>query len=368
MSVLKIKNNGVWEEVPAIGEGTTDHRQLSSRSADDQHPISAITGLEDALDGIGILRKRLEYVFKFMKGVEYDFDTVTTAAGSQTAPEGAKMASVNAIGMQAVRYNQLMPLTNKTGNTGLIFGWNASEQRFRVTGTPSAAYSAFTLFQPTAGSKYYIYIDSENTDVKFRFVNTQPAVQFISSGIFSCTSSTGNRFGINEGLVPGQTYDFGLSMFVVDLTAMFGAGNEPTTKSDPRIAWLDGYLTRNVAYNAGTLITADAESVTYGETEQTIPAAVRALPGYGLGLKDAPNELVRTEDGWKYVQRVEAGANEGDLPTLLDEPIETDVTTLMGTALDPQIVAAGDKITIGDEDMLVGSSVEYMIEIEEALA
>ena len=95
---------------------------------------------------------------------------------------------------------------------------------------------------------------------------------------------------------------------------------------------------------------------------------MRCLTGYGLGLKDAPNEIVRTEDGWKYVQRVEAGTAVGDLPTRLAEPVETDVTALMGTALDPQIVAAGDKITIGDEDMLTGNTVEYMVKIEEVLA
>lgn len=33
------------------GSGTSDHTQLSNRDAGDQHPISAITGLEEALDG-----------------------------------------------------------------------------------------------------------------------------------------------------------------------------------------------------------------------------------------------------------------------------------------------------------------------------
>lgn len=32
------------------GGGTYDHRDLQQRDADDQHPISAITGLQDALD------------------------------------------------------------------------------------------------------------------------------------------------------------------------------------------------------------------------------------------------------------------------------------------------------------------------------
>lgn len=38
------------ETASAGGGGTSDHRQLSNRSAADQHPISAITGLEEALE------------------------------------------------------------------------------------------------------------------------------------------------------------------------------------------------------------------------------------------------------------------------------------------------------------------------------
>ena len=34
------------------GGGTVDHRQLSNRDADDQHPIKAITGLQEILDTI----------------------------------------------------------------------------------------------------------------------------------------------------------------------------------------------------------------------------------------------------------------------------------------------------------------------------
>lgn len=36
---------------PGGGGGTTDHRQLTHKDAADQHPISAITGLQDELDG-----------------------------------------------------------------------------------------------------------------------------------------------------------------------------------------------------------------------------------------------------------------------------------------------------------------------------
>jgi len=43
------RQNGAW--VVASGGGTTDHSVLTNRSLADQHPISAITGLQTALDG-----------------------------------------------------------------------------------------------------------------------------------------------------------------------------------------------------------------------------------------------------------------------------------------------------------------------------
>lgn len=39
-----------WTEIIGGGGGTSDHRQLSNRDAANQHPISAITGLQSALD------------------------------------------------------------------------------------------------------------------------------------------------------------------------------------------------------------------------------------------------------------------------------------------------------------------------------
>ena len=44
------RKNGSWQEVVG-GGGTSDHSQLTNRDAANQHPITAITGLQTALDG-----------------------------------------------------------------------------------------------------------------------------------------------------------------------------------------------------------------------------------------------------------------------------------------------------------------------------
>lgn len=40
----------VADAVAVGGDGTSDHRRLSNRDAEDQHPMSAITGLMRELD------------------------------------------------------------------------------------------------------------------------------------------------------------------------------------------------------------------------------------------------------------------------------------------------------------------------------
>lgn len=55
----------------------------------------------------------------------------------------------------------------------------------------------------------------------------------------------------------------------------------------------------------GSLVNADVTSIQYGGSVLSdIPAAVRALPGYGWSAGSAYNSIARTDDGWQYVQRV----------------------------------------------------------------
>lgn len=54
--IKKIKVQGTTYDIGGSG-GASDHRQLSNRDAANQHPMSAITGLENALDSKGTYSK-----------------------------------------------------------------------------------------------------------------------------------------------------------------------------------------------------------------------------------------------------------------------------------------------------------------------
>ena len=53
--IKKLNINGV--EYDLAGGGTSDHTQLTNRDASNQHPMSAISGLENALDSKGTYSK-----------------------------------------------------------------------------------------------------------------------------------------------------------------------------------------------------------------------------------------------------------------------------------------------------------------------
>lgn len=58
--------------------GTADHRRLTNRDAYDQHPITAITGLQDALvtkaTKADLIEIRAQLADKKAKGLYYDLD------------------------------------------------------------------------------------------------------------------------------------------------------------------------------------------------------------------------------------------------------------------------------------------------------
>jgi len=89
------RKNGAWAEVQGGGGGTSDHSQLSNRDAANQHPVSAITGLQSALDG--------------KQGAIADLDTIRSgaSAGATAVRPEALQAVTAKIPEQASADNQL---------------------------------------------------------------------------------------------------------------------------------------------------------------------------------------------------------------------------------------------------------------------
>lgn len=80
------------EEVQQVASGTGDHSQLENRDAPNQHPISAISGLQEALDNLGSGSGSGGTSFKVGHGLKMEaentlcVDTVSDFDGDNTLP------------------------------------------------------------------------------------------------------------------------------------------------------------------------------------------------------------------------------------------------------------------------------------------
>ena len=306
------------------------------------------------------INREIKFRDKMAQGQIWDFETDTQNVYTRKVPTGAYAAVVMELGGNTVCWNQ-------TTNARLI----------DYTGEPDAAnltyyQYGFEKYRIPAGNKVLIGGISakaaDGTDGGYAVVwGSIPFAEFYSSKIVSPQSDAEASFYFR--LKAGHRYEHvTLRPYVVNLTRLFGAGNEPSETSDPRIAWVGQYATEHPDYNAGELVSADVSGVmTDGNTAAAIPSAVRELTGYGGSAGDARNMIMRTDIGWRYVQRVGLPATETGY-TALSEPITTDVTDLMkDCTLEFECTPDGSVTMENAAKLDVPATIKYIVKCSEAV-
>lgn len=470
----------------------------------------SVGGLADDLEAtqkdLAKMKRAIKFQAELNKGQTWDFEEDTQTAYQRQVPSGAKAGAVMAVGGKTVGWNQLC---NALPNPGTYKGVKVAVSNGKVSlnGTATddmlvgVGYAAVTVsghkYMATGiqgGSKSTFYVQGVNENNGYYYI-------LDSTAIFT---ATGAKYRYNIIAVAGTVFDHTFQPMVVDLTLMFGSGNEPADTSDPRIAQIEAYAATHPEYNAGELLSALVDEVRvrgknlanivisdisrrgvtlqsngngtytitgtasdgqvsfesnkfklkkgktyklvgtptngslatyysyirgasdwkeyYSEaggrvftakhneyrvgftvkdgntvsgviwapmvTEDTaatyddyspyredlypIPAAVKALPGYGWSAGSVANTIERTEDGWQYVQRVGSRAyQEGDELTdgtttyyALETPITTDITALIGDALAPFPVEAGGSITLHHPKAEEGFAIDVPAKIQ----
>ena len=306
------------------------------------------------------INREIKFRDKMAQGQIWDFETDTQNVYTRKVPTGAYAAVVMELGGNTVCWNQ-------TTNARLI----------DYTGEPDAAnltyyQYGFEKYRIPAGNKVLIGGISakaaDGTAGGYAVVwGSIPFAEFYSSKIVSPQSDAEASFYFR--LKAGHRYEHvTLRPYVVNLTRLFGAGNEPSETSDPRIAWVGQYATEHPDYNAGELVSADVSGVmTDGNTAAAIPSAVRELTGYGWSAGDARNMIMRTDIGWRYVQRVGLPATETGY-TALSEPITTDVTDLMkDCTLEFECTPDGSVTMENAAKLDVPATIKYIVKCSEAV-
>lgn len=161
---------------------------------------------------------------------------------------------------------------------------------------------------------------------------------------------------IESGTVIGATISC-KNIQCIDLTQMFGAGNEPTLEQ------FQAMLTRpDYPYNAGTLVSADVTAV-------QVANKVISLPN-SISLKSAGSVYDSLEfyeaDGKYYQRHTQRVGVDGDNTYELATPIVT--VTEIDNRFDAVDVSTGDKITfVGNSNyhLPVPNEQEYLIALNE---
>lgn len=327
--------------------------------------------------------EKVNALWKLNEGVSYDFVEDNTEAYSKTVPAGCISAAVEEIGGKTAIWNQLFQNLRSASN-GCTYQNNA-DGSIIISGTTTSSYiitSNMTAAMNLAHTYAFVLQIIDNPDgatISFGWLNRPGGTGKINSGaaisVTAQSESDLNR-GISQGFngfAIGQTIStLTVRASVIDLTRLFGTGNEPSTTDDPRITWVEQYATAHPEYNAGELLNALVSEVQVADTAgdvraYPIPAAVQQLPGYGWSAGGVHNSIERVDDGkWQYVQRVGAPATE-DGYTVLDEPVITDISAPMENFQDFFSVKSGDNIIFKNtENLGVPSIVKYARSIKES--
>ena len=310
-------------------------------------------------------------------------------------PSGAKAGAVMEIGGKTVGWNQLWKPKGR-----VKFGINETvnaDGSTNLNGTfdDALGYRTFQVGNEITFNRIdqhvYLLVAPEDFDRCFG-VSGYGTLSSIGSNLLVWTAPKNTKNWTNPLCalaVKGDVIEYSNIRFsVIDLTILYGPGNEPTDTTDPRIAQIEAYAAAHPEYNAGELLSALVDEMRVanaaGNSTVTypIPASVRSLPGYGWSAGSVANTIERTENGWQYVQRIGSRAyQDGDELTdvtttyyALESPITTDITALMGDSLAPFAVEAGGSITLhhpkADEgyEIDVPAKIQYITKLSEVSA
>ena len=249
-----------------------------------------------------IMQKQIEN----LQGIAATEETDTTEAYTKTVPTGAqKWASLDKVGGKTIVWNQLVNnfRSGTTSGAGLTFA-NNGDGSFTINGTVGDGDLFHWLARIDVvhvGRKYAILGSSKNVRLYLKGYNNQQSANG-EACIMSVIENTSDMYFYCR-------YDFGAVINneivrpqLIDLTQMFGAGNEPTSLDDPRIAFIKAYAEEHPEYNPGELMSAEVVEV---ESKGTfpIPQSVRDMcPGYGWSAGTVCNEI--DFERKVYVQRV----------------------------------------------------------------
>lgn len=276
--------------------------------------------------------RRISVLYDLGKGITHRYETDSDVAYSKDVPSGAKVMDVKLIGGKSVVGNQLVQdikFETRIGDyAGRIWkNWggvnvdvNDGVATFKAEGN---WYGLIQNVHVLENHKYYFGCDVKSDIPNNTILAPYTDNTAFNEGVFKLTSdqwthvsridvakktvdncSIGVR-AAGSNTVIGATISC-KNIQCIDLTQMFGEGNEPTLEQ------FQAMLTRpDYPYNAGTLVSADVTAVQVGDKVISLPNSI-SLKSAG----SAYDSLEFYEQDGKYYQRHTQRVGVVDLGTL----------------------------------------------------
>lgn len=253
------------------------------------------------------LQRRVNALYDLGNGVTHKFETDSKTAYQKAVPTGAKLMSVKSVGGRSIVFNQMVDLSKSKETTadGVTFTFSG-DGIVALNGTSNKEGNsiAVAVIKNMKDHKYLI-IASPLSNVygvgQLLFTSQVYGADATGHGAIIVNGSSNATWYYTLYLYNGVTYDnVKLQPQIFDLTAMFGAGNEPSTVEEFEKIFPNDYY----PYNAGEIVRAGVTEVVVGDTAHQIPEAIRNLPGYGWSAGTAKNWV--DYENKKYIQCVDS--------------------------------------------------------------
>ena len=214
------------------------------------------------------LKRRVDALFDIGQGVTHKFETDTDTAYAKTVPTGAKLMSVKSVGGRSIVFNQFAknkPFDSRNGIT------TSTDGNYSVLdGTATNAITAkgwwglkLDEFSPTNGHKYLFcskIISGTVNPANGCTIGTAIQKQIVGkSFIFEMSDKHWDSNWLSAIYSDKDTVfnKLKISVMLIDLTLMFGSGNEPSTVEEFEAMFPADYY----PYNAGEIVSAGTEEI-----------------------------------------------------------------------------------------------------------
>lgn len=304
-------------------EFTADREQITTNKED-------ISSLKDEISKNYLddakTKRSLDALWKLNQGISYQFETDAEKVYQKDIPSGAKLVSVKKIGGRTVVWNQMLKLLDSSNWTARDAGGSIEiadgECMVRdCTSTWGGAIIAENL-KILQTHKYYISLygrvlnngDSVTIAVAETFPVAEIGVinsttEYRVSKIVETSESLEGKIAFGNRK---NTYDYAVSNFMlIDLTKMFGAGNEPSTPKEFEAMFPEDYY----EYNEGTLMSIPVNEVrNRGYSNIDISEFARAYPDK-CNFSDGVLHILSTDTDL-FSQGIPVTAKTGDKLTV----------------------------------------------------